>query len=431
MANGGFKKIKFHNNRNQLGVKILLIHQYFLEQKDPGGSRFNEMTQLWCDAGHEVTVVCGMFNYLTGTVPVKYKGLSFHRSSYADRLSVLRCFVSPNYYNGFLGRLWAYFSFVAYACWGIAFKLKKEKYDVIIATSPPLFIGVIAWVASKIKRVPFVFEVRDLWPESAIETGVLTNKIIIKMSLWLEKMSYKKSFLINVLTPAFKDRLVSTKNVPGDKIIMIPNACDFRLSDNLVKNFDADGLRKELGWEDKFVIVYVGVHGVANHLDQLLDAAELLQHTNTHFVLIGDGAQKKNLIAESQRRKLTNVQFIDSMPKREVMKYIMAADVGASVLKKVDTFKTIYSNKTFDYMACKKPVLMLIDGVSRKLVEEAKCGVYAEPENTAAIVSAIENLKTNAMPWGENGYQFAKANFDREVLAKEYISLIQLHLKSV
>ncbi|HPI80490.1 MAG TPA: glycosyltransferase family 4 protein [Cyclobacteriaceae bacterium] len=412
-------------------MRILLVHQYFLEKDDPGGSRFNEMARLWCGAGHEVTVVCGMFNYLTGSVPEKYKGLSFHHASYSDNLRVLRCFVSPNYYKGFFGRLWAYFSFVAYACWGIAFKLKKEKYDVVIATSPPLFIGVIAWVASKIKRVPFVFEVRDLWPESAIETGVLTNKVIIKMSLWLERMSYKKSFLINVLTPAFKDRLISTKNVPGDKIIMIPNACDFRLSDDLLKNFDADGLRRKLGWEDKFIIVYVGVHGVANHLDQLLDAAGKMQETPAHFVLIGDGAQKKNLIAESQRRKLTNVEFIDSMPKREVMKYILAADVGASVLKKVDTFKTIYSNKTFDYMACKKPVLMLIDGVSRQLVEEAQCGVYAEPENTDEIVRAVETLRSSSIPWGGNGYVFAKANFDREVLAKEYIDLIQLHLNRV
>lgn len=128
---------------------------------------------------------------------------------------------------------------------------------------------------------------------------------------------------------------------------------------------------------------------------------------------------------------MTNVEFIDSMPKREVMKYILAADVGASVLKKVDTFKTIYSNKTFDYMACKKPVLMLIDGVSRQLVEEAQCGVYAEPENTDEIVRAVETLRYSSIPWGGNGYVFAKANFDREVLAKEYIDLIQLHLNRV
>lgn len=416
-------------------MKILLIHQYFLEQDDPGGSRFNEMAQLWCEAGHEVTVVCGMFNYLTGAVPDKYKGLSFHRSVYSDRLNVnvLRCFVSPNYYRGFLGRLWAYFSFVAFASWGITFKLKKERYDVIIATSPPLFIGIVAWVASKIKRTPFVFEVRDLWPESAIETGVLTNESIIKMSLWLERMSYKKSFLINVLTPAFKERLINYKQVPENKIILIPNACDFRLSDDLLLNFNADELRRTLGWADKFVIIYVGVHGAANQLNQLIDAAEQLSHTNTHFVLIGDGAQKNQLIREVQDRKLENIQFIDPMPKREVMKYIRAADVGTSVLKRVETFKTIYSNKTFDYMACKKPVLMAIDGVSRKLIEDANCGVYAEPENVEDIVGQINHLRSNPNlnQMGENGYKYAKANFDRQLIAKEYIDLIQLHLKGV
>jgi len=139
------------------------------------------------------------------------------------------------------------------------------------------------------------------------------------------------------------------------------------------------------------------------------------------------------LIKEAQNRKLTNIQFIDPMPKREIMKYIRAADVGTSVLKRVDTFKTIYSNKTFDYMACKKPVLMVIDGVSRKLVEDANCGVYAEPENVEAIVGQITKLRSSPKlnQMGENGYRYAKANFDRQLLAKEYIDLIQLHLKGV
>src|SRR5690606_33389383 len=171
------------------------------------------MTRIWVEEGHSVTVVAGMLNYVTGKVPEKYDGKKYDLSTYEPGLEVLRCYVSPNYYTNFIGRLWAYFSFVLYGTFGCLFKLKGRKYDVIVATSPPLFIGIIAYVVSCIKRVPYVFEVRDLWPESAIDTGILTNKILIRFSYWLEKFIYRNASLINVLTPAFRDSLISKKGV--------------------------------------------------------------------------------------------------------------------------------------------------------------------------------------------------------------------------
>jgi glycosyltransferase involved in cell wall biosynthesis len=409
-------------------VNVLLIHQYFLEKDDPGGSRFNEMTAVWTKEGHSVTVLCGMLNYVTGKIPEKYRGQKYSYSEYAPKLKVLRCYVSPDYNRSFAMRLWAYFSFVWYGICGALIKLRKEKFDVIICTSPPLFVGIIAWIVSRINRIPYVFEVRDLWPESAIDTGIITNAWIIRFAFWFERFIYKGALLINVLTPAFRSRLITNKNVAPEKIILIPNACDFSISDHLLHDFDAEGFRKKLGWDDKFVITYVGAHGVANHLIQLLDAAGQLRGTSIYFVLIGDGMQKQQLKNDASRRKLINVEFIDSMPKREVMKYILASDVGASVLKKNDTFKTIYSNKTFDYMACQKPILLLIDGVSRELVEEAQCGMYAEPENTTEICRVIQQLlatRDRIKEMGKNGYSFAKKNFDREALAKNYIEEIE------
>lgn len=415
-------------------MNILLIHQYFLEKDDPGGSRFNEMANVWIQEGHQVTVLCGMVNYVTGKVSEKYKGLKFHRSEYAPGLDVMRCYVSPQYNTNFVGRLWAYFSFVFYGLWAALFKLRGKKYDVIIATSPPLFVGIIAWVASRVKRIPYVFEVRDLWPESAIDTGVLTNKIIIRFAFWFERFVYNGAALINVLTPAFRDKLINAKHIASDKIIFIPNACDFALSDHLLQELDVKAFRQSLGWTNHFVITYVGAHGVANHLQQLLDVADRLKHLPIRIVLIGDGMQKEMLKQEASERKLSNVEFVNSMPKRDVMKYILASDAGTSVLKKVDTFKTVYSNKTFDYMACKKPILMLIDGVSRQLVEEAECGLYAEPENIDDMSSKIEILLNNLSlceTMGTRGYAYAKANFDRQVLAKKYVSEIQNRLKIV
>ncbi len=172
----------------------------------------------------------------------------------------------------------------------------KEKYDIILVTSPPLFVGITAYVLSRFKRIPFVFEVRDLWPESAIDTGVVTNKWIIKFAYWFESFIYKKTRLINVLTPAFRDTLINVKNVPESKVIFIPNAADFTLSDALINSdFDRNNFRELNNWRDKFVITYVGAHGVANHLIQIVETAELVKTKmpNVLFVLIGNGMQKK------------------------------------------------------------------------------------------------------------------------------------------
>ncbi len=409
-------------------MNILLIHQYFLEKDDGGGSRFNEMTRVWEEEGHSVTVLAGMVHYAFGTKKEKYKGKYTFIDPYSENITVIRCHVSGSYHSGFLGRLWGYFSFVFSSVYAGLFKT-KGKFDVVLVTSPPLFVGITAYLLSKLKRLPFVFEVRDLWPESAIDTGVLQNKWIIRLAYWFEGFMYRKAKLINVLTPAFRDKLVQEKGVPAGKVIFIPNAADFSLSGELLAEFDAKTFRQELGWVNKTVITYVGAHGVANHLIQVVETAELLKdRSEVHFVLIGEGMQKNMLKEEVRQRRLSNVQFIDSVPKKDVFKYILASDFGASVLKKVDAFKTVFSNKTFDYMACKKPVLMLIDGVSRQLLVEAGCGTYIEPETPAAFAKTIEQyLNGNSQRMeeeGEAGYAYAKAHFDRAVLSKKYLTYL-------
>ncbi len=407
-------------------MRIILIHQYYLEKNDAGGSRWNEMTRMWANEGHEITVLAGMVHYSTGKKAERYGGKYFFEENIEENIKVIRCHVSEAYNVNFIGRLWAYFSFVFSSIWAGLFKA-NGKYDIIIVTSPPLFVGITAYVLSIFKKVPFVFEIRDLWPESAIDTGVLQNKVIIKMAYWFENFIYKKAKLINVLTPAFRKALIEKKKVPANKIIFIPNAADFSLSDELMETFDSKQFRIEKNLDDKFVITYVGAHGVANHLTQIIQTAELLKDTNVLFLLIGDGMEKEMLKIETEKRKLKNIQFIDSVPKSEVFKYILASEMGASVLKKVDTFKTVYSNKTFDYMACKKPILMAIDGVSKELVERANAGIYVEPENPVDFAEKVKYYLNNPKlirKHGENGYSFAKKNFDRLVLAKQYLENI-------
>ncbi len=415
-------------------MKILLIHQAFLEKDEGGGSRFNEMTKMWSDQGHEITVLAGMVHYTTGKKNPKYKGkYTFKDNDFYENVDVIRCHVSESYNVNFLGRLWAYFSFVFSSIYAGLFKTRGKKFDAILVTSPPLFVGITAYVLYLFKRIPFVFEIRDLWPESAIDAGVLKNKIIIKFAYWFEKFMYKKARLINVLTPAFKDKLVENKKVPAEKIIFIPNAADFTLAEEIQKDFDAPAFKKELGLQDKFVITYVGAHGVANHLIQLVDAAEYLRDTNVVFQLIGSGMQKEMLQSEVAKRNVQEqVIFRDPVSKKEVFKYILSSDMGASVLKRVDTFKTIYSNKTFDYMSCKKPILLAIEGISKELIEDADCGICVEPENAKDISDKIkEAINSNIMfdKMGDNGYFYAKERFDRNKLADTYISEIEKHFK--
>lgn len=407
-------------------MKILLIHQYFLEQDDPGGSRWNEMTKVWTEQGHEVVVLAGMVHANGSSKREEYKGKYFVQKN-QEAVKVWRCHVSESYNSGFAGRLWGYFSFMFSALWAGLFKVGRN-FDIVLVTSPPLFVGFSGYIISIFRKIPLVFEVRDLWPESAIDTGVLTNKWVIKLAYWFERFIYKKSKLINVLTPAFYEKLKNVKNVPEEKLIMIPNAADFSLSEKLLNNFDRKEFRVLNDLDEKFVITYVGAHGVANHLEQILEAAKLLEDTNVLFLLIGQGMEKAKLIRKASENRVMNVRFIDSVPKSEVFKYILASEMGASVLKRIDTFKTVYSNKSFDYMSCKKPILMAIDGVSRQLVEEARAGVYVEPENPQEynrIIREYLHDRVRLQIEGENGYQYAKANFDRECLANKYIDKIK------
>jgi glycosyltransferase involved in cell wall biosynthesis len=404
-------------------MRILLVHQYFLEKQDAGGSRFNEMTKIWASQGHQVTVLAGMIHANASKKYPRYKGKFFFKDAYDENITVLRCHVSESYNVNFLGRLWGYFSFVFSSLLGYFFKL-KGPFDLVLVTSPPLFVGITGLVISKLKGIPLVFEVRDLWPESAIDTGVLTNKPLIKLAFWFEAIMYKNARLINVLTPAFEKALKEKKQVPASKIIMVPNATDFSLSDHLLPIVDKQKLRKELGWEGQFIIVYVGAHGVANHLEQLLEAADLLRDTPATFVLIGDGMRKPFLKQKAKEMGLENVRFLDPVNKEKVFEYIIVADAGCSALKKVDTFKTIYSNKTFDYMGCKTPILMAIDGISRKLVEEASAGIYTEPENPVEMAEKVRWMMAHQeeiQEMGENGYRYAKENTHRTVLANRYL----------
>jgi len=404
-------------------MHILVVHQYFLGKNDAGGSRWNQFAKYWSQKGHQVTVLAGSVHYATGKKLPQYKGKFVVKEQESENVRVFRCHVSESYNKSFLGRFWAYLSFTFSSLWAGLFR--AGKCDAIICTSPPLTVGMTGWLLSKLKRIPMVFEVRDLWPESAIDTGVLTSRPLIKMSYWLEKKSYHSANWINVLTPAFKEALINQKNIKPDRISMIPNGADLDIFKPGERN---NWVRKKHNLGDKFVITYVGAHGVANHLIQLLETARLLKdQSDILIMLVGDGMEKSMLKEKAAQWELGNILFVDSVSKDVIVDYVAASDVCTAVLKKIDTFKTVYPNKVFDYMSAARPIILAIDGVARKLVEDSEAGIYVEPENPLLFVEAILKLKQDehfCLNCGKKGLDFVTRNYARNILAEKYLDII-------
>ena len=403
-------------------MKVLVIHQYYLGRNEGGGSRFNEMCKYWSESGIDVTVIAGTVHYATGMKDKKYKG-KWNIKEKDGKVNVIRCFVANSYNKNFWGRLFAYFSFMLSSIWAGLFHI--GKIDVIIATSPPLTVGFTAIVLSIIKKTPFIFEVRDIWPDSAIQSGVLKNKLLIKLSYWLEGISYKRAKKIVVLTPAFRDYLIK-KGINSNKVSFIPNAADLDIFKPTNKY---NWVRQEYGLEDKFVILYTGAHGRANGLLQLIETANLLKvYKDIVFMLIGDGMEKPMLKEAAKKLDLQNVIFVDTQPKHKIVDFINASDVGIAVLRKLEIFKTVYPNKIFDYMACAKPIIIGIDGAARRLVEKAGAGIFAEPENSESIKNAIlffYNNRKMCKIYGDKGYRFVQNQMNRQIMAKKYMEVME------
>lgn len=400
-------------------VRILVVHQYFLDKDDAGGSRWNQLAKYWGRAGHQVTVLGGNVHYATGRRTPQCKGKYIHRETVDENVTAMRCHVSETYNVSFIGRLWAYASFTLSSIWA---GLHSGKQDVIIATSPPLTTALTGWALSRLKRIPMVFEVRDLWPETAIEMGVLTNPLAIKLGYLLERKAYRWADLINTLTPAFDDTLRNKKNVPPDKLIMIPNAADLDLMEPGPKEND---VRAQLGLTGKRVITYVGAHGRCNGLMQIVRAAERTRDDpDLIWMLVGDGMEKPMLIEAARKKNLTNIRFVPPVPKAKIADYINASDVCCAVLRDAPVFRTVYPNKVFDYMSCRRPTVVAIDGVARMLVEESGAGLFVQPENDEALADAARQLTADPQrceDLGRRGREYVKANFDRYTLGRRYL----------
>jgi glycosyltransferase involved in cell wall biosynthesis len=407
-------------------VHILVVHQHYLSAGQPGGSRFNEFSRLWTEAGHQVTVLAGTVNYATGETKSDYRGRLVTEER-EGAVRVLRCRVPESYSKSYAGRAWAFAGFAMSSTLALAY---VKRPDVVIATSPPLTTTLTGVAASRRwgRRVPWVFEVRDLWPESAVTTGVLSaGSPIVKVLYGVEKLACRDSSMINVLTPAFREDIVRRGLAPEAKITLIPNGADLDLFAPGERNND---MRRQLGWGDRFVVMYAGAHGRANALQQLIDTAERLRsRPDILIACVGDGPERAELTRQAQERGLENIAFHGPLPKSAMPAVVAACDVGSAVLQRNPTFRTVYPNKVFDYMACERPVLLAIDGVARKLVcDEAQAGVFVEPEDAEQIASGILALADDAAgraQMAQRGRAWVVENASRDALARRYLSALE------
>jgi glycosyltransferase involved in cell wall biosynthesis len=395
-------------------MHILLIHQAFAAINEPGGTRHHELALHLAERGHRVTIVASPISYLTGKISSGETSNTGH-----ERITIIRPPVYAALHRSFFHRVLNFLSFMLSSFWA---GLRVKDVDLVWGTTPPLFQGLTAWTLARLKRVPFLFEVRDLWPAFAIAVGVLKNRSLIRASEWLERSLYSSANLLVINSPGFRGHVEARGAYP---VHLIPNGADTTMFHPEERGA---AFRAAHQLEGKFIALYAGAHGMSNDLDVLLDAADLLRDTpELALVLLGDGKEKANLQARASQMGLENVVFIPPVPKGEMPNAIAAADVCIAILKPIELYKTVYPNKVFDYMAAGRPVLLAIDGVIREVVETAQAGIAVPPGDPQALVETLRIFESDRQliqTLGQNGRTHVEAYFDRAGLADRLLEIM-------
>jgi glycosyltransferase involved in cell wall biosynthesis len=407
-------------------IKILYLSQYFPPEMGAPSARVFELSRYWAKVGHDVTVLTGFPHHPTGKVPNEYKQHIF-KIERINKIKVVRSYVYPTENSGFVKRILSYFSFlissVILGSWNIG------KPQILIATSPQFFVAIAGYLISRIKHIPLILEIRDLWPESIVQLGQLKNKYIINKLEKIETYLYRKAKTIIVVADT-SIKLISAKGISKSKIHLIKNGVDLNLFDPSKADQD---LKRKFNLIDKFVISYIGTHGLSHALDKVLETAEILKNEkNIHFLLIGEGAEKQRLVSMSIKKSLKNVTFLDQINKNKLPYFYNLSDVILVTLRNLPLFQCVIPSKIFEIMAMAKPILLSVDGEARNLVvNEANAGIFVEPENSTLMAQKILNLynnQINCKKLGKNGYNFVRTYYNRDRLAEEYLRIIDRYL---
>ena len=401
-------------------MRILFLSHYFPPEVNAPASRTYEHCRQWVKDGHQVTVVTCAPNHPRGKVYAGYKN-HLYFTEVVEGIKVVRIWTYVTANEGFFKRTANYVSYLLAASIAAPF---LHATDVVLSTSPQFFNGLAGYLVSRIKRAPWILEIRDLWPESILAVGAIRNKTIIRMLEYLEMFAYRKADRIVPVTDAFAQYMID-KGIDGAKIEVIKNGVDLDFYQLRTRDI---ALQRELGIEGKFVASYFGTHGMAHHLETILEAADKLrQHKDIVFLLVGDGAEREHILNTRDEMGLDNVIMLGQQSKEKMPDFWAISDVSLVLLKKMDLFKTVIPSKIFESMAMKKPVILGVEGESRELLATAKGGVAIEPENSQQLAESMLQLAQNTglrEELGDNGRQFVARYYDRNKLARRYAALI-------
>ena len=401
-------------------MRIILIHQNFVDRNHPGGTRHFELAAYLVQRGHDVTVIAGNLNYLHGRQTAQ---TNLYRPSeeMIDGVRIMRAYAPPVLHRSFAWRAVSQINFTFASAWAAC---RAGPVDIVMGTSPPLFQLASAWAVSVLRRRPLLLEIRDLWPEFAIAMKILKNPILILVAKWVEGFFYARANHILVNSPAYRDYLLN-KGVSEQKVTVIPNGVDTAMFDPCARGAD---IRREFGLNHQFLVTYAGALGQANDIDTILRAAHRLRDVSSiHFVLVGDGKERKNLEDQATSLKLNNVTFAGCFPKTRMRDVLAASNACIAILQDIPMFRTTYPNKVFDYMAAGRPTVLAIDGVIRRVVEAADGGCFVPPGNDRALADTVLRMHENpdeTQRMGKSARKYVEKYFQREDHAQRLEQLL-------
>jgi glycosyltransferase involved in cell wall biosynthesis len=378
-----------------------------------------ELARRLQDAGDDVTVVTAFPNYPTGVIHPGYGG-RFAMEERMDGVRVLRRWVYATPNSGFFRRIVNWFSFVLSSLTALP---QLGRTDVIFVQSPPLPIGVAVLAFSRLKRAPFVFNVSDIWPQSAIELGILRNRAAIWVAERLERHLYKRAARVTVPTAGMLERLVA-RGIPREKLFLLTNGVD---TETYQPQAPDRQLAQKLGLDGHKVFLYAGTHGLSQGLDVILEAAKLTRDGDILYVLAGEGADKAALTAKAKSEGIANVRFLPNQPKDSMPGLLNLAYAAIIPLKPLDLFKNALPSKMFESMAVGQPIVASLWGEAATLVEAAGCGIVTQPGDAAALEAAVETLAADperARKMGRMGREYVVEHFNREKIAVRLRALL-------
>jgi len=404
-------------------MRILFLTDNFPPETNAPATRTYEHCLKWVDMGHKVTVITCFPNFPKGKVFQGYKNKIYQKENF-DGMNVIRVWSYMAENNGFMKRIMDYAS---YALVSFLFGLFVKSH-LIIATSPQFFTAISARMLSFFKNTPWVMEVRDLWPDSIAAVGSMSKSSkSFKLLKRIEHSLYLSASKIVVVTDSFKRYLISEHEIRSEKIGVFKNGV---LIDNFKNSepFEVISLKTTLGIENKIVVSYIGTHGLAHGLKFILDSIAKVSNPKLHFLFIGDGSEKQSLIEYSKNIQSKNFTFLDTVSKSEISRYIDLSDYSIVNLKKSHEFKKVIPSKIFENIAMYKPILLGVEGESKKLIEDYEVGVYYHPENEESFLKAIVDIQRIDKESFKDNCNKMLADFDRNNIAENLMRFIELKL---